>query len=77
MTRTVNVGQLAVMLGEDTYAAHGLMVGRRAVFTTWEGDRLEGVLERPDPKLRVGTRNMIIRFPDGRWARADDVVELV
>lgn len=48
-------------------------VGLPAVHTTYEGEKIAGVVER-----FVGDY-AIIRFPDGRWARAAhmDALELV
>lgn len=50
------------------------IVGRRAVYTTSEGERMVGVVEAP---TRHSSGYPIIRFEDGRWGRADADVELV
>lgn len=50
------------------------LVGRSAVFTTYDGDRLVGTIE-PMTAWRAGYPT--VRFPDGKWARLDNVVELV
>lgn len=45
--------------------------GKRAVYTTYDGQKLVGVLED------AGMHWPVIRFPDGRWARADNEIRLV
>lgn len=50
------------------------IVGRRAIYTTWEGERIEGVIEAP---TRMSSGLPIIRFADGRWGRCDQRVEIV
>lgn len=50
------------------------IVGRRAIYTTWEGDRMEGVIEAP---MRMSGGFPIIRFADGRWGQCGPCVEIV
>ncbi len=50
------------------------IVGRRAIYTTWEGERLEGVIEAP---TSLSGGYPVIRFADGRWGRCDQRVEIV
>ena len=59
--------------GEGRRAVEAI-VGRRAIYTTWEGDRMEGVIEAP---MRMSGGFPIIRFADGRWGRCDQRVEIV
>lgn len=49
----------------------GRYLGRRAVYRTYDGARLVGVVERFD-----GAR-AVIRFDDGRWAYSGYELELV
>lgn len=54
---------------------HGnAVIGRRAIFITWDGDRLEGVVSLPS---RFSSGFLTVRFDDGSWARLDSVVEVV
>jgi len=50
------------------------VVGRKAVFTTYEGERIIGTVEAGD---RWSSGMAKIRFDDGRWGRADSTIELV
>lgn len=50
------------------------LVGRRAIYTTYEGERMEGVIEAGS---QVSGWRPIIRFADGRWGRTGDRVEVV
>lgn len=54
----------------DEYASQ--WVGIRVMHTTYDGDRIEGVIESLD-----GSGFPIIRFADGRWARGDSHIEVV
>jgi hypothetical protein len=49
------------------------IIGRQAVFTTYEGERMVGTIE-PHP---MGQWLPVIRFADGRWGRVDNRVEIV
>jgi hypothetical protein len=51
------------------------IVGRRAAFATYEGQRLLGTVEAPIPGVSSGYP--IVRFPGGLWARCDDEVILL
>ena len=53
------------------------VVGRRAIFTTYEGERVEGVVEAPLTGPAATGRFPIVRFADGRWARLDSRIEIV
>ncbi len=46
--------------------------GKRAVHTTFEGERIIGVIDWP-----VGQQYPIIRMADGRWARQTNALEMV
>lgn len=50
--------------------------GLRAVFTTYEGDRLVGVLEI-DKSTVCPAPYMMIRFPDGKWGSSGGMIELI
>ncbi len=49
-------------------------IGMRAVFTTWEGERLVGTITHFDSQ---GQGFPVVTFPNGRWARLDSQIELV
>lgn len=51
------------------------ILGKSAVYTTWEGDRLVGTVERAKGALINDLP--IVRFADGRWARLGSLVEIV
>jgi hypothetical protein len=53
------------------------IVGRRAIFTTYEGERMEGTVEPPLTGPCSTGRFPIVRFADGRWARLDSLIEIV
>jgi hypothetical protein len=53
------------------------IVGRRAIFTTYEGERLEGVVEAPLTGPCSTDYFPIVRFADGRWARLDSQIAIV
>ena len=81
-TTTVSVDALAIRLsparGEaDHAAAHAYLIGRRAVFTTYEGEEVIGTLEAPQTGPASTGGYLVIRFADGKWARADDTIVLV
>lgn len=67
-TTTISARKVAQVGPEYTRTWVGLPV----VFTTYEGDRLVGVLEWADY-----AHYPIVRFPDGRWARLDYTIEVV
>lgn len=52
------------------------IIGKRAIFTTAEGDELIGTVEAARPDLGTGYYP-ICRFDDGRWGRLDEIVRLV
>lgn len=75
MTNTTHTITIDLDWGLDSY------VGLRAVHTTYEGERMVGIVERE----RIGTwegaplhsGRLVIRFADGRWAYAlHDSLEL-
>ena len=51
------------------------ILGKQAVYTTYEGERLVGTVERA--KGAMLSDLPIARFADGRWGRLGSVVELV
>ena len=53
------------------------IVGRRAIFTTYEGERIEGIVEAPLSGPCSTGYYPIVRFADGRWARLDSQIEIV
>jgi hypothetical protein len=59
----------------DTMTEHPWepIVGRRAIFTTAAGDRLQGTVQ---PPTRMSSGYPIVRFANGTWARCDDLIEL-
>lgn len=74
----VDVDSLALKLspvrGEaDHAAAHAELADRTAIYTTAEGERLIGILELP---TRFSSGYMVVRFADGKWGRADNMIEL-
>ena len=73
-TKTIDLETLAAREDGTYLATKRDLAGQPAVYTTWEGDRLVGTLEL-DPNRDGGY--MRIRFEDGRWARTDDIIELV
>ena len=46
-------------------------LGTEVIYTTWEGDKLQGTI------TRWAQYHPIATFSDGTWARLDDVVEVV
>jgi hypothetical protein len=76
MTRTVTIDQdRAGDLGGRDYL--GTFVGLRAVYTTWEGERLVGTVESLTGEQGQPWGLPIIRFADGRWARGNSTLEIV
>lgn len=76
---TVSIHDLALKASKvpgeaDHAAAIESLVGRRAIFHTFEGDALEGVIEAP---IRSSSGYPIVRFADGKWGRCDDLVTLL
>lgn len=68
--RTVTLGPCAI--SRTSKAKREALIGRHARVTTYEHpEGLVGVIERIDADLAV------VRFPDGRWAFAGPVVQLV
>ena len=59
------------LTGQPMRDSREFFLGRRAVFTTYEGTDLIGTITRFDGLYPVVT------FPDGRWARLDSTVRLV
>lgn len=57
----------------NTIAEH---FGKKAVHTTWDGERITGTLARPTDSHHIGSGYPIIEFPDGGWARCTDTIEL-
>lgn len=53
------------------------IVGRRAVFTTFDGAQLVGTVEAPLTGPAGTGRFPIVRFDSGKWARLDSQVELI
>lgn len=51
------------------------LVGRRAVYTTWDGERIVGTLAREGRKS--GPRHMWIEFDNGTHAIASGSVEVL
>ena len=51
------------------------IVGRQAVFTTFTGERLHGIVEAPIPGVSSGYP--VVRFADGDWGRCDDNAEII
>lgn len=67
--------EFAAFPGDLVYSkAFDTVLGREAVFTSDSGERMVGVLEEP---TRWSGEHLVIRFPDGRWGRADMTVEVV
>jgi len=60
-------------LGNDVKHARTLdaLIGRQAVYTTFEGERLVGIVTSHDGHFARVT------FPNGKWARLDSTIELV
>lgn len=59
-----------VALQGDAYTSKFL--GRRAVFTTYEGGRMVGTVDRVDEMFRP-----VVVFPEGKWATLINPIELV
>lgn len=54
--------------------AFSFIYGRRAVYTTYDGERMVGTVE---PATPTSSGYPVIRFEDGRWGRGDETFELV
>jgi hypothetical protein len=78
-TERVSVHEIALKMsrvpGEaDHAAAMSSLVGRSAVFHTFDRGIRIGTLDMP---TRSSSGYMVIRFDDGMWGRADDEILLV
>ncbi len=59
-------------MSEPEWAA---IVGKRAVFATFTGERLLGTVEAPIPAVSSGYP--VIRMDDGTWGRCGDAIHLI
>lgn len=69
-----DISREALRIGEGESfrdSAIAAIVGRQAIFTTYDGEDLTGTVEATD------SHYPIIRFGNGTWARCDDVVHLI
>lgn len=54
-----------------------IVIGRKAAHRTHDGTLMVGTLERPEGCNPRSAYLPVIRFADGRWARADTFVTLI
>lgn len=68
-TRHTRISHTKVATRGDAYTR--TWIGVPVVYTTWDGERLAGVIDRFQDVYPV------VVFPDGRWARLNSHVEVI
>jgi hypothetical protein len=62
-----------ITLNWDSSNPYSSVIGKTAIFTTWDNERLVGTVA----KKATDGAYLRIEFADGTWARLTDTVEIV